>query len=99
MSISAPECPLSPTQCHDRYSNGTCAYCRTGPSSSPRTSEITRAFAQGESLAYARVLAYLEALPYQEATKGRDHGRGVTYGVTEIRNAVRSLAEDSGVDL
>lgn len=93
----APECPRSPTGAHDRYSDGVCCHCRNGVT--PPTSETTRAFREGEALAYRRVLALLDGMPEDEATPTRDHGRGVAHAAGDIRRAVLDLAFDAGVSI
>lgn len=100
MTAPATECPANPTGAHDRYSDGVCAYCHQSAAlTGPRPSEVARAFREGEEAAYRRVLAFLTALPEESATSGRDKGRGAAYAAQEIRKAVLTLAQDSGVDL
>lgn len=52
------------------------------------------AFQAGADAAYDRVLAFLDALPEQSATRTRDHGRGLSHTVREIRQAVLTLRDD-----
>ena len=92
-----PECPRGPQGRHDRYSDGTCAYCR---SAAPTASEQATAYCQGERAAYRRVLTFLAHLPEEMAPKGTgsmDKGRGISQATREITEAVRTLALDAGL--